>query len=527
MGAKQPSTIDSVKDYKIFMKENIRNLNQLKAGAALNYVSIILNAVVGLLYTPYMLRMMGQSEYGLYALVGSVISYLTVLDLGLGNAIIRYTAKYRAEGKQKEQYEMFGMFLVLYTIIGIIALFAGMSLYFNVDNMFGDTMSSVELDRARIMMLILVFNLAVTFPMSIYGSIITAYERFVFPKVVNIIRIILNTIVMIVLLHLGYKAIAMVVLQTLFNLLTLVINYIYCKKELHIHVVFGKFQWGFLKEIAVYSFWIFLNVIMDKIYWSTGQFILGIVSGTVAISVFAIAIQLQGMYMGFSTAISSVFLPKVTGMVAVKNDNKEISNLFIRTGRIQNIVMAFILFGFITFGRQFIQLWAGPDYSDAYIIAIIFFVSLYIPLIQNLGITILQARNQMKFRSLLYVAIALVALLMEYLLSRVWGGIGCALAIGGALLLGQGLIMNIYYKAKQGLDVGAFWSEILKMNIIPVLLTAFFIYFFHDHAITSWLGLGVSILIYSIVYILLFYIFSMNASEKDLFVAPLRKRLFR
>jgi len=89
-------------------------MNQLKAGAALNYVVIILNMLVGLLYTPYMLRMMGQSEYGLYSLVASVISYLTVLDLGLGNAIVRYTAKFRAEGKTTEQYEMFGMFLVLY-----------------------------------------------------------------------------------------------------------------------------------------------------------------------------------------------------------------------------------------------------------------------------------------------------------------------------------------------------------------------------------------------------------------------------
>lgn len=75
-------------------------VSQLKAGAFLNYVVILLNLAVGLLYTPYMLRMMGQSEYGLYSLVASVISYLTVLDLGMGNATIRYTAKFRAEGKK-------------------------------------------------------------------------------------------------------------------------------------------------------------------------------------------------------------------------------------------------------------------------------------------------------------------------------------------------------------------------------------------------------------------------------------------
>ena len=200
-------------------------MNQLKAGAALNYIVIILNMLVVLIYTPYMLRMMGQSEYGLYSLVASVIAYLTVLDLGLGNAVIRYTAKFRAEGKTRDQYEMFGMFLILYIIIGLIAFVAGMGLYYNVDNMFGSTMTPIELDHARIMMLILVINLAVTFPMSIFGSIINAYEHFVFPKVLNIARVILNTVIMIVLLHLGYKAIAMVILQTIFNLTTLLLIY--------------------------------------------------------------------------------------------------------------------------------------------------------------------------------------------------------------------------------------------------------------------------------------------------------------
>lgn len=498
-------------------------MNQLKAGAILNYVVILLNTLVGLLYTPYMLRMMGQSEYGLYALVASVISYLTVLDLGLGNAVVRYTAKFRAEGKQTEQYEMFGMFFILYIVIGFIALVAGSALYFNVDAMFGSTMTAMELDKARVMMILLVLNLAVTFPMSIFGSIITAYEHFVFPRVVNICRILLNTVVMICLLHMGYKAIAMVIVQTVFNVLTLALNYWYCRKHLQIRMYFRKFRWGFLKEVAVYSFWIFLNVIMDRIYWSTGQFVLGAVVGTAAVAVFAVAIQLQHMYMQFSTAISSVFLPKVTGMVTTGNDNKAISDLFIRTGRIQYIIMAFILSGFIVFGRQFIALWAGPGYEDAYVITILFFVSLLIPLIQNLGVTVLQARNQMKFRSILYIVISLIALILQVVFTKKWGGIGCAIAISGALLLGQGLIMNIYYSRKQGLDIAGFWKEISKMSITPILLALCFITFFKYVILDSWIKLIVAILIYSVMYILLFWKICMNQYEKNLLQVTLRR----
>lgn len=501
-------------------------VNQLKAGVVLNYVVIFLNTVVGLLYTPYMLRMMGQSEYGLYSLVASVIAYLTVLDLGFGNAIVRYTAKFRAEKKTEEQYEMFGMFFLLYLVIGIIAFGIGLGLYFNVGTLFGDTMTAVELDRARIMMLLLVANLAFTFPMSIWGSIIQAYEDFVFQKSLNIFRIILNTAVMICLLHFGYKAVAMVVVQTIFNVLTLVLNFIYCRKKLNIHIYFRfkHFHWGFLKEVALYSFWIFLNAIMDRVYWSTGQFVLGAMVGTAAVAVFAIAIQLEGMYMQFSTAISSVFLPKVTAMVATNRSRKEISDLFIRTGRIQYIVLAYILSGFIIFGRQFIELWAGAGYSDAYIISLLFFIPLTVPLIQNLGITILQARNEMKFRSVLYIIIALVSLAMQIVLTRFFGGIGCAMGVSGALVVGQILIMNVYYRRRQDLDIKTFWKEISKMSIIPiVLIFSSMLVIRHFFALDSWGKLILGIAAFSLVYIPLFFRFSMTDDERNLFISMFHK----
>ena len=160
-------------------------VNQLKAGAFLSYVSMGLRNVISLIYTPFMLHMLGQNEYGLYSLAASVVSYLTVLDLGFGSAVVRYTAKFRAEGKIREQYEMFGMFLIIYSIIGLISLIIGSVLYFNIDNLFHATMDAKDLYEIRIMMLLMIFNIAFSFPMSVWGSIITAYERFVFPRVVG------------------------------------------------------------------------------------------------------------------------------------------------------------------------------------------------------------------------------------------------------------------------------------------------------------------------------------------------------
>lgn len=496
-------------------------VNQLKAGAFLSYVSIALSNVVGLLYMPFMLRMMGQNEYGLYSLVASVIAYLTVLDLGFSNAIVRYTAKFRAEKKTDEQYEMFGMFFILYSCIGIITILVGLVLYTHADVLFGKTMQADDIGKVRIMLLLMIVNLAFTFPMSIWGAIITAYENFVFQKLINIARIILSPLVMIVLLLMGYKAIAMVVVITVFNVLTLCINAYYCLHKLHIKVVCKRFNWHFLKEVSFYSFWVFLNIIMDRIYWSSGQFVLGMFVGASAVAIYAVAVQLQGMFTGFSTAISSVFLPKITAMVTCNHDEKEISRLFIRTGRIQYLIISFVLMGFILFGKPFISLWAGSNYIEAYTISLLFFIPMTVPLIQNLGIAILQARNQMQFRSVLYTVIAFACFILSFPLAKLYGGIGCALAVAIGLVIGQVIVMNIYYYKCIHIDIPAFWKEICKMSVAPVLLSLLTSFALKYIDLTQWYSLVMSITAFSLIYIPLMWLISMNTYERNLFASPL------
>lgn len=499
-------------------------VNQLKAGALLNYIILGLNALTGILYTPYMLRMLGQEEYGIYSLAASVIAYLSMLDFGFGNAIVRYTAKLRAKGQTEEQYAMFGMFTLLYTAIGVIAFVAGLILYFNINSIFGATMTAGEISRTQTIVLLMLFNLAFSFPLSIYGGIITAYENFVFLRVMQIARILLSTLAMVCLLSMGYKAVAMVVVSTIFNFITLAINVLYSRKHLGIIVRFGKIDWTFLKEVSVYSFWIFLNIIMDKVYWSTGQFVLGATIGPEAVAVFAIAVVLAGIYMSYSTAISGVFLPKITAMVTKDSNPHEISELFIRTGRIQAIIMNLILSGFIIFGYQFIILWAGVDYSESYICSLLFFIALYIPLIQNLGITILQARNQMRFRSTLYVCIAACSLALQILLSKQYGGLGCAVAVSGALIVGQGIIMNIYYHRKQQINIPKFWKEIAKISIAPIILTIGGALFLSKNVVSSNLYLLIgSIIVYVFVYFIFTWFIGLNRSEKELISAPIKR----
>ena len=264
---------------------------------------------------------------------------------------------------------------------------------------------------------------------------------------------------------------------------------------------------------------------MDRIYWSTGQMVLAFYDGTAQVAVFAVAIQLSLLYMTFSTAISGVFLPRLTTMVAQCASDTEMSRLFLRTGRIQYMVMALVLSGFIVFGRSFVYLWAGTGYDDTYLITLIFFFALTIPMIQNVGIGILQARNRLKFRSLLYLLIASISLLMQFLLAPRYGGVGVACAIAGALLVGQGVAMNLYYHYRQKLDIQAFWRSIGRMSVVPLLMSIGATLSLLRVSLSTWGGLCLAICVYLCVYVPLFWRWSMNGEERAAVRAIIRKRL--
>lgn len=498
-------------------------MNQVKAGAVLNYMLIGVNILLGLLYTPYMLRMLGQNEYGLYSLVATIIAYLTLFDFGMGTAVVRYTAKFRAEGKTEESRSAFGMFFLLYTGMGIVAFIAGLCLYFNMDTLFDRTMTPEELPRAQTMILLLLVNLAVTFPMGIFNSIITAYEEFVFQKVLNILRVVLSTAVIVVLLQQGYKAVAMVVVQTVFNMTVLALNAFYCRYKLSIRLAFRKCRFAFVREVLVFSFWAFLSDIMFRLYYSTGQFVLGAFDGTSAVAVFALGVTLMQMYITFSGGISGVLLPRITAITTREGSEKQISDLFIRVGRIQYIVMAFLLSGFVLFGRQFVALWAGAGYEDVYVIALAFFFPCLIPLIQNTGIAILQARNQMKYRAVMLVCVAVASFFLQIILARPYGAIGCAVAVGLANFVGQGILLNIHYRNKQKIAIGRFWREIAKMSAVPVLLTVAAWPVVVQFELDSVSRLFTGIAAYAVVYIPVSWYFGMNAEERRLLSRPFRK----
>ena len=503
------------------------NSAERKTGAVLSYVSIIVSTVIQLVYTPLLIRMLGQSDYGLYSLINSIIGYLTVLDLGFGNAIVVYTAKYRAQGKKEEEQKLHGMFKVVFSIIGIIAVIIGFVLFLNINNIFSNSMTEVELHKSKIMMLILIFNLALTFTFSIYQSIITAYEKFTFQKVAAILNSILKPIFMIPLLFLGYKSVAMCVVLTIVNIIILLSNYFYCKKKIKISIKFMGIDKKILKTILGYSIWIFIGTIVDKVNWSVDHFVLGAVSGTTAVSIYSVASQVNILFINLSTAISNVMLPKISKMVAKNVSNDVLTEEFIKVGRIQYYVIFLMASGLTLFGKEFLLWWAGKDYGQSYYVMLILIIPICIPLIQNLGLSILQAKNKFKFKAISTLIMAIFNIFISIYLAKKFGPIGSAIGTAIALIICNIILINIYYYKIIKIDVIKFFKSILKMTIcfiLPIISIILIMNIVKLNGIISVLIYGS---IYTIIYICVCYCYVFNDYEKKLIDKVLNKVLRR
>lgn len=487
-----------------------------KLGAVLSYVAIFANTLVQLLYTPFLVSKLGQSEYGLYSLVASIIGYLTILDLGFGNAIVVHTAKYRAMKETEKEKTLHGMFRIIYTIIGIIAGLGGVVLALSSSSIFGATMNGYELGQMRTMLFILSFNLFITFVFSIYSSIITASERFVFQKSLTILATITKPLLMIPILFMGYKSVALCVVITVVNTIVLLANYLFCKKKLNVSIKFMGFDKKLLKVILAYSFWIFLTQIVDKINWSADQFILGAVSGTMAVSVYSAAAILNTMVINLSTAISGVMLPKMTNMVTKKATSEDLTNEFIKVGRIQFIIIFLIVSGLVILGKDFINIWLGEGFEQTYIVALLLIVPAVLSLIQNTGLAIMQAMNKFKFKALSTFVMSVINIIISIFLAKQFGAPGAAFGTCISIILCNFIVMNIYYKKVMKLDVIRFWKNILVIMakfMIPVGVTLGIIYATKLTGVKAFLTYG---MIYVIMYVLTTYFIVLDGYEKKL-----------
>lgn len=490
-------------------------MNERKTGILISYVNILLHAVIGFIYVPLLLHYIGKNEYGLYQLIGSFIAYFGIMDFGLTAAVVRFYAEYKALNDKIGMENILAIAVRGYGIITLVMFITGVICYINLDIIFGASMTIAELATAKTLFLLLLFNIVITLSTIIFRAVINANEKFLFLKGTETLQILLQPILVILVLNQYPSALAVALVQTFINICLIAARCYYCFAKLKIKIKFYYLDKVLFKDLKKLSLSVFVVVVIDQIFFKTNQIILGIDSGTANVAVYSISSLIYMNYMVLSTAISGVYLPHITEIIAKNEPIKKLSDLFIQIGRYQYYLLSLVASGFIIFGRDFINIWAGRDFEEAYWITLLIIIPFTIDLIQNIGLSIMQAQNKYDFRAKVYFVMGLFNLFLAIPLAKLYAGIGCAFATGLSMFLGNGLIMNWYYLKVTKLDIFRFWKEIGKISICVVCLTLLGYVLYNYYNVNNVVEFIIGIVIYTVIYSFVVYKLCMNLSERE------------
>ena len=488
--------------------------SQRKVGAAIGYLNIIVKNLVNLVYTPMLLSFVGQADYGVYQTSNSFVFSLTLLTFGFSEAYVRFYTQKSVNGTGEDIRSLNGMYLMLYVVVCGVALVLGLTFATNVETFFSGSFTPSQVGLAGKLMAIMAFNVSATLFSTVFDAYILAHEQFMYQQTRQMFTSLATPGLAFVLLNLGMGAVGVAIAQLAIVLVLLGLNARFAIAKLGMRFDMRHFDGALFKSIAVFSAWIFGNQVCDLVNQSVPNILLGALTSAITVSIFAVSVQVRNVFVSLSTVMSNVFVPKINHVVATSDDNGELTRLMTRVGRYQMFLFCWVYCGFVLLGRFFVAKWAGEGFLEAYCLICAMALPLGVPLCQNTGIEIQRAKNRHKARSIVYLCMAVLNVVLTWVASPYLGYWAPAIAYILSISLGNGVFMNWYYQARIGLDMGYYWRRNIPVVLVSAVVLATCGLGVAFLPVTSWwwfLAWGV---VYTVLFAVAMWRFVLDESER-------------
>jgi O-antigen/teichoic acid export membrane protein len=495
----------------------------MKLSAVMAYADLFMSLLYNLLITPIVIRLYGQSEYGIFSVCTSVIQYLNLFQFGFGATYMRYFIKFEQQENQRKAEELNGMFLLIYAAITITVIAAGAFLVVNIESVLGRKITSSEYVTAKKLLVLMLINMTVTLSTTQFTIFVMIREKFVFQKGLTLFASTVKTFMVLSIVLLGYKSVAVTTFITFLTLFSSCISVWYCFAKLKMNFRFSGFDIRLFSEMSGFTFFIFLQQIMDIFNWQIDKFLVARFWGAKEAAVYAVGALFCSIYLQFSTAITQLFVPRANRIVAQKLEDELLSDLLIKTGRIQFFIVAFVMLSFIFFGRNGIHFFAGKGYENAYYVGLFLMLPLVMPLSMDLSYHILRAKGKHKVQTAIFAMVAFLNFLVSIPLCKFYGEVGAAFGTFIGMFVSINIVYPIYSQKVGGLDVKRWFREILSTCpglLLPGIMGTFIMLFVDTSRISVFFMFA---FLFTFLYASSMWRFGMNSKEKLVILKPLER----
>lgn len=488
----------------------------MRYGALLSYVLIVGNALFGLVVTPFVLKMMGSSAYGVYKTVGSLSSALLVLDLGIGSTLMRYIAKYRASNQDEKIGPFISMMAcemgILIPLIAVIELF----MYSRLDAIYSHSFSVGEIQLAKRIFAVLSATLIINVADNFLNGIITGNNDFILGNGIKLLKLLSRIILIFVLLPIYKNPIVLVWINLLLSVVGIGIELGHIMRYYPPKLTFKLNLWEprVFKESFTYTILMFLTTIMAQINGNLDNVIVGAFCGAERVTIYSFALVIFGMYEQLSSAISNVALPTVTKILAQNNGTERIQHFVVSAGRVQFMILGASVVGFWVLGREFLYLWLGDGFDDVYSLVLILMLPSLFELCVNVCLSVLRAQNRIGFRTGVLCASTLLNIFISIAGIHYWGYFSAALGTAASFTVGSLLVMNVYYTKKLGFNMIAIYHGIIQRTWLCLLMAGAGIMVTSHFLNGSWYAFFLNVLIFAVIYGLTMLSLGFSTEEK-------------
>lgn len=496
-----------------------------KTGVVLSYALMVFDVLSTLLLTPFIIRTLGQAEYGVYKLVFALNAYLLLLDLGVGNATIRYIAKYKVEQNRDKERQFLAVATMFYAAVALLAVIIGCVLVFLFPTAFAKGLSQEEIRLGQLLLGITMVNSAITLGTSAYNNILIAYEKFAVSRVASMVQTIARMVLTYAALVVGWGSIGIVVVNLLTTALCRGFFVIYVLGVIKLKPLFRGIELSFIKDIVAYSSLILLQMIATQINATVDQILIGslVEASAIILAVYGVGTQIVQYFQSIGSAFTGVLMPGVVKLVEGKASPAQLTDEMIKVGRIVFMVLSLIWCGFLVNGREFIILWAGAENAQAYSVAAILMTAYLFILTESIGTQILWALNQHREQTILKTVIVLSNIALTILLIQWKPLLGATIGTFLSLMLGDVLVMNLIFRKNLDIRLADYYRGLfhgIVPCLIPALVTGLLVRRFLP---VGWMWLCLKILIMVLVYGAAMLRFGMTQYEKGLFYSIIQK----
>ena len=493
------------------MKKILSSSQQIKYGAILSYVGIVVYILVGLLYTPWMIKVIGKDDYGLYTLAYSIVA-LFVFDFGISAAIQRFVAKYLAEGSKEKVNHCISLVYRLYIYIDAVIFIVLVAVYFLIPYIYRE-LTAVQISRLEVVFAMAGLFSVVSFPFIPLNGILSAHEKFVQLKTCDLLSKILTVSINIICLFCGGGLYALVLTNVLVGLFVIILKFVIVRRQTDIRVQFSYHDKQEMRSLLSFSGWTTVVALCQRCIFNIAPSILGMFAGAAVIAVLGVSISLEAYTYTFACALNGLFLPKISRILYDKGD---ILPLMIRVGRIQILTLGIILIGFLVVGNDFIVAWLGGGYEEAYVCTLLLITPAFLLLPADIADQTLIASGNVKYRAFVFSIMAVVNIPLSVVMTKYYGLIGLAASIFIAYMVRNVALYYVYY-AKLHVNVIKFVHESYIKMFPGLLVSGGSAYLFTSFLnVSGWYGVVAKILIVTICYIVIMVLLVMNDDERML-----------